>query len=345
MTDVSIIIPIYNAQKYLEECIESIISQLDFICSEVILVDDGSADRSPEICDSYSEKYGNIFTVHKKNAGVSSARNDGIKAASGEFIMFCDADDRLKNDILTEVINTARDYSPDIIFWNYTYENNDKKFVTDFPFVKNRVLDRVYIQKNVPEFMLRDSSFNSVWNKAFKKSIIENNGILFNSEKKYGEDREFLLTYLAGCSNGFFIPEDGYFYRDTVSGAIKKERTDFFDNITQSYYTNVICYKKLGFDEKETEQICKAALPENIIDDVFFIYENYNKKVFSRSLESLFNNELLLKAVSEYIDSNNFKNENYRIAAEKICRKNTGSLRRFLNSLKAKEAVYRIIKG
>ncbi len=345
MPDVSIIIPVYNAQKYLEECVESIIAQSDFLKSEVILIDDGSSDRSREICDAYSSKYNNIFTIHKENAGVSAARNDGIKAASSDIIMFCDADDFLMNDILTGVINTARDFSPDLIFWNYTYENDGKKSVTDFPFEGNQILGRDYVQRTVPDYMIYKSSFNSVWNKAFRKSIIENNGIVFNSKKKYGEDREFLLMYLAGCSSGFFIPENGYFYRDTVSGAIKKERTDFFDNLADSYETDLKCYKRLGYDEKEIEQKCKAALPEHIISDVFFIFENYNKNVFYKSLESLYSNEMFTNAVLLYLKSNSFKNENYRTAAEFISRKNSRSLRRFLYSIRAKEAVYRIIKG
>lgn len=345
MPDVSIIIPVYNAEKYLEECFCSITAQKGFDSSEVILIDDGSTDRSPEICDSFSEKFNNIIAVHKSNGGVSEARNDGINIASSDYLMFCDADDCFIGDILSKVIETAQNLSPDIVFWNYTYEVNGAQAHTDFAFAKNQLLDKKYLRRSIPEYMLSNLSFNSIWNKAFKKSIIQANSIKFNKNKKYGEDREFLLNYLAFSENGFYIPDSGYFYRDTASGAIRKERTDFFDNITEDYYSNLRCYERFDFDKEKIESICKAALPEQVISDIFFIYDNYSKDVFNKSIEKLFHNELLMSAVSEYLSAGRFKNENYKSAAKKIMSRSSVSLRLFLGSIKAKEALYRIIKG
>ena len=116
MPDVSIVIPVYNAEKYLEECLSSITAQKDFEKSEVVLIDDGSTDRSSEICDSFSAEFKNIIAVHKSNGGVSEARNDGINVASSDYLMFCDADDYFIGDILSSVINTVNELSPDIIF-------------------------------------------------------------------------------------------------------------------------------------------------------------------------------------------------------------------------------------
>lgn len=345
MPDVSIIIPVFNAEKYLEECLSSITAQKDFEDSEVILIDDGSADSSPEICDSFAQKYKNIIVVHKSNGGVSEARNDGIKIASSDYLMFCDADDCFIGDILSNVIKTVQDFLPDIIFWNYTYEVNGSSAHTDFAFAKNQILDKKYLRRTIPEYMLSDLSFNSIWNKAFKKSIIQVNNIKFNKDKKYGEDREFLLNYLAVSESGFYIPESGYFYRDTASGAIRRERTDFFDNITEDYYTNLRCYERFDFDKEKIETICRAALPEQVISDIFFIYENYSKAVFNKSVEKLFRNELLMSAVAEYLSVGSFKDENYKSAAKKIMSRSLVPLRLFLGSIKTKEALYRMIKG
>ena len=345
MPDVSIIIPVYNAEKYLEECLSSITAQKDFERSEVVLIDDGSTDRSSEICDSFSAEFKNIIAVHKSNGGVSEARNDGINVASSDYLMFCDADDYFIGDILSSVINTVNELSPDIIFWNYIYEANGSQVHTDFAFAKNQMLDKKYLRRTIPEFMLSNLSFNSIWNKAFKKSIIQANSIKFNKNKKYGEDREFLLNCLAVSESGFYIHDSGYFYRDTVSGAIRKERTDFFDNIIEDYYTNLRCYERFDFDKEKIDSLCRAALPEQVISDIFFIYENYSKSVFNKSVEKLFCSELLMSAVSDYLSAGSFKNENYKSAAKKILSRSSVSLRLFLSSVKAKEALYRMIKG
>lgn len=92
MTKLSIIVPVYNVSKYLEKCVRSILNSLDD-STEVLLVDDGSTDNSGQLCDSYSETYMNVKSIHKKNGGVSSARNLGIKCASGEWVTFIDSDD------------------------------------------------------------------------------------------------------------------------------------------------------------------------------------------------------------------------------------------------------------
>lgn len=345
MPDVSIIIPVYNAEKYLDECLVRAAAQSGFSSAEVIITDDGSADASAGICDGFSQKYQNVKVIHKKNGGVSAARNDGISAASSDYIMFCDADDYYQNDIIEKVINAARDHSPDLIFWDYTYQLGQDLRETRFDFTGSQELDRACLRRVIPEFMLSDLSFNSIWNKAFRKDIITKNGILFNTQKKYGEDREFLLQFLAGSSSGYYIKQSGYFYRDTVSGAIRKERTDFFDNIYDDYLTNVRCYSSLDFSKEEIESLCRSALPEQIINDVFFIYDNYGKSIFDKSLNRLFETDFLMESVSDYLSEGRFKNDNYRSAAQKIMLRKASALRRFLGMLKAKESIYKILKG
>ena len=211
---ISFVIPIYNSQKYLRECVDSIIAQDCFDETiQIVLSDDGSTDASAAICDMYSQRFENIKALHLKNAGVSAARNSGMKEADGEYIMFSDSDDFWFNGTLKKVLEVLKTNSPDMMFYNYKYEQQD--FCRDiiWPFKENTLLDRKYITETIADYMISDTEFNSVWNKAFKKSVIEENNISFEEGKIYGEDRDFILNFFAYCNSAWYIPYVGYFYR------------------------------------------------------------------------------------------------------------------------------------
>ena len=127
----SIIIPIYKVEDYLRKCVESVLNQ-DIPSSEyeIILVDDGSPDACPRICDSYAAKYDNIRVIHRENGGLSAARNSGIKAAKGKYIMFVDSDDYIEPNVLGELINTMEDKQLDVLRYNYqNVRENGEVFV------------------------------------------------------------------------------------------------------------------------------------------------------------------------------------------------------------------------
>lgn len=111
----SIIIPVYNVEKYIERCLTSVLSQINDNKTEVILVDDGSPDKCGEICDEYAKNYSCIKTVHQQNMGLSQARNAGLQLAMGDYILFLDSDDWLVANCLNGIIKIAEDYTPDII--------------------------------------------------------------------------------------------------------------------------------------------------------------------------------------------------------------------------------------
>lgn len=127
--NISVIIPVYNIESYLESTLKSLLDQTykDF---EVILVNDGSVDRSPDICDEYAAKYNCIKVIHKPNGGVSSARNVGIENAQGEWIFFLDGDDLLTKDAFETLIKTANETNCDIIEGNYIRVLNSKTIYT-----------------------------------------------------------------------------------------------------------------------------------------------------------------------------------------------------------------------
>lgn len=185
---ISIIVPIYNAEKQLRRCIDSILNQI-YEDYELLLVDDGSTDGSGEICDMYTQKDNRITAFHKKNGGVSSARNIGLDYAKGDWVSFIDSDDYVNNNFLSDFISDVTE--------------NDELIVQGFTIIKqnSEQLTVKYIKDtcNISEGLDRLCHQNfpgTIWNKLFRKSIINANAIRFNENYKFKEDELFLLEYL-----------------------------------------------------------------------------------------------------------------------------------------------------
>ena len=208
---VSIIVPVYNAEKYLNRCIDSILSQTmtDF---ELLLIDDGSKDDSGRICDEYSEKDTRVRVFHKSNGGVSSARNLGLDNARGEWITFCDADDVVLPSWLSNFIDNASD-SVDYVVQGFLVDktileaDDDQSLnskIISFSF-EGTVKDGVLL-------MSKNTMLGYVWCKLFKHSIIKQFNISFNELYNYQEDMIFNLSYLQHCKRMRSIDDVGYFY-------------------------------------------------------------------------------------------------------------------------------------
>lgn len=195
----SIIVPVYKTAKYLPKCIDSILSQT-FKNFELILVDDGSPDDCPQICDDYAEKDFRIKVIHKKNGGVSSARNCGIDAAKGTYIWFIDSDDYIEPFSLQRLFEVQKNHNAELYVFN------------------NRSVCELSTE-NINEFF-RKYHFTYVlgfepWNKLFKREIIKANNLQFDTQETIGEDLLFNLNYYKtifsdGAKDIYFIGEDYY---------------------------------------------------------------------------------------------------------------------------------------
>ena len=164
MPVISIIVPVYNVEKYLHRCIDSILAQTfpDFEC---ILIDDGSPDNCPAICDEYAEKDGRIIVIHQKNAGVSAARNTGLDKASGEWIGFVDSDDWLEPNALGKLYNKQRETNADIVTGRYRniYNNSKKTAVSKFENkFKNNLVD-----------LFMNNNIKMLWGKLYRKILFD----------------------------------------------------------------------------------------------------------------------------------------------------------------------------
>lgn len=186
----SVIIPVYNAEKTLCRCIDSIIDE-NRKNIEIILVNDGSTDSSLFICKQYSQKYDNIVTVDKENGGVSSARNIGIQAARGEYILFLDSDDYVSDNYFDVLNSIYTDSSPDlVIFGAQAVGGAEQKCQTGCFFENSPDGIAMRIAQAMQEY-----NFSSVCNKAFKRTIISSRGIVFDGRLAIGEDQLFLFEY------------------------------------------------------------------------------------------------------------------------------------------------------
>ena len=124
MAKISVIIPVYNVKAYLEKCVESVVNQ-DFSDYEIILIDDGSSDGSENLCDRLGEKYPEIKVIHQENKGQGGARNTGIENASGEYLLFVDSDDYIKEDALSFLYKTATENGSDIVSFGMDFVEED----------------------------------------------------------------------------------------------------------------------------------------------------------------------------------------------------------------------------
>lgn len=340
-TFVSVIIPVYNADRYLEDCLGSIISSSAFNELEVILVDDGSTDGSGLICDEYSGRYANVKVFHVENGGVSNARNFGVAKACGEYVTFCDADDYYVNGILSKAVASLRENRADLLFFDFVNEQQASAVVR-LPFEENAVLSEESVSE-LFKYMLKNEGFNSVCNKFFRKETLEQNNVSFTPGQKHGEDRDFVLEFLSFCKTAYYLPEAGYFYRYVRTSAVNKKRTDYFDNVFNEM--NFKLKVASGFDVPfhEAERLIKETAVERIISSAFASSENGTKS-FSKALEALYKNYVLFGILREY-KSMDFHNPAYKRVAELLCDKKTLRCRFYIRFLKLKEQIFKLIKG
>lgn len=213
---ISIIVPVYNVEKYLQQCIDSIIAQ-SFVDWECLLIDDGSPDNSGAICDEYAKNDGRFRVFHKENAGVSAARNLGIKEAEGEWITYIDADDFVSETFLQGLLQPLLGQNQlDFVHGGCTnYENGH---VTT-------------INQNYSDYVGKDkgrlfSSFRGlIVAKLFKTDILHKSMLLFDEGMKIAEDMAFTIDYLSYVETYAFVSESGYFYRrDNDNSATHREK-------------------------------------------------------------------------------------------------------------------------
>lgn len=246
---ISIIVPIYNSEAYLERCIESILSQ-QFCDYELLLVDDGSSDASGSICDEYARNNPHVLVFHKQNGGVSSARNYGMEHASGEWIYFADSDDMLMPDCLQTLADCTAD-DVDMVVARHSASNATVTY------------DGIVSRTKVLKMLLKPAKSNYLGNigdKMFRRTVIADNAIVFDENIYYGEDRLFITEFLC-CSlrSVRIIPYIVYCYTQHPASAMEMLAARY----SERYITDIdscVRSKSLVFDYTTNPFLRYAAL-------------------------------------------------------------------------------------
>jgi len=248
---VSFIVPVYNSEKSLYRCIDSILNQ-SYKEIELILVNDGSTDNSGRICDMYASKDKRVHVVHKNNTGVSDSRNQGIAVAKGKYLQFVDSDDWITPDATEHFVQVAEEYQCDMViadFYRVIGERVSKKGAIEREGIIDNVAYANYMVQKPADFY-----YGVLWNKLYKRSIIEKFQIKMDSSISWCEDFIFNLEYIRNIRTVYVMKIPVYYYVKTkgslvsqntsVKKIIQMKRTVF------GYYNN-FCKEVLGEEEYE----------------------------------------------------------------------------------------------
>ena len=243
MPKVSVIVPIYKAEKYLRQCIESILAQ-SFTDWECILVDDGSPDNSGSICDEYTVKDSRIHVIHKENGGVSSARNVALGRITGKWLTFVDSDDCLYPNALQKWVEVAEQNNLDLIQCHFNRE-----------YKEGQVEGEATEVLTAAQYADSENYLTCVWGTLFKSSIVKEHSLRFDEKVRLGEDQIFLLSHMQHCKRIQRIGDVLYFYRDNEQSAVNNPKPEY-------EMTSVKAFKEL----KQTNPIAKKRC------DAMFMY-------------------------------------------------------------------------
>ena len=233
---ISIIIPVYNVEMYLDQCLQSVINQT-YSNLEIIIIDDGSTDQSGTICDDYAERDDRIVLIHQQNAGLSSARNVGIVNVTGDYVMYVDSDDWLDTDMIEKMYQVSDREDADIVVSSFIYQNVEKNH---FVIVQD---EKTYNAADAIRAICTDKKLkNFAWGKLLRRKLIE--GIRFPDGKKF-EDICTMYRYFQRANKVVQIQNCFYHYRVRTSGI---SRTKTVDNAIERIDSHILRYDNLKDD-------------------------------------------------------------------------------------------------
>lgn len=262
MEKVSIVVPIYNAEKYIASCLESIVHQI-YQNWEVLLINDGSTDRSGEICDQYAQADERIKVFHRKNCGVSATRNYGIEHATGRYIMFIDSDDAIEDNTLSDNVAKMEESGADVLIYGCRYhildENRtiDKPLPEDFSGNGNEFFHRWYVP------LLQMESLNPPWNKLIRREVLEQNSIRFHEAFSICEDMAFTVELLQKCNKISMNKGMYYNYNIKSTGSLVfKFHHNYFEALSY-FFDKSMAYCE-GFIENEVQKTSVKTIYANL---------------------------------------------------------------------------------
>lgn len=267
---ISVIVPVYKVEQYLNKCVESIVNQ-SYTNLEIILVDDGSPDNCPRMCDEWARKDARIKVIHKANGGLSDARNAGLKIATGEYIGFVDSDDWIHEEFVAILYNA-------ILQYNSNLSACDVDFVYEFV-ARNSVSTPIKTILNTREQaldnLIKGTGFRAVvWNKLYHKDLLSNESFRFD---KYHEDEFFTYRILAKSTNPVYVDAKLYNYFQRENGIVHSVSEKHLDSLDA--YIERLDFFKTNFPAlfvKDLPSVCVACLNAYIDTNKFSVETRKN---------------------------------------------------------------------
>lgn len=278
--DVSIIVPVYNSEQFLQRCVESILGQ-SITNIELILVNDGSSDKSGILCDYYAKKDPRVKVIHQRNSGVSSARNKGLDVARGKYISFVDSDDEITLQFIQRGIKLIGEAELYLCGIEMLMPNKENDFSKEIYCIdkSNLMLAKEYMEqawKTVPALC-----FCSPWCKIYKKKVIERYGLRFDERLSYGEDTLFNLEYIERINHVFVDSEVCYrYYRENPESLYSRYRPEVYEVHSYVYKKWIDVVEKMGCS-RSTRQYWNQKYIKIVMAAIPHVFKN-SKNVIER---------------------------------------------------------------
>ncbi len=308
----TMVLPVYNVEKYLDRCIESILEQ-NFTSYEIILVDDGSKDSCPSMCDEWSQKDSRIRVIHKKNAGLGYARNTGLEAARGEYIFFIDSDDYILPETLQTVHNTIKREQAEAVFYGFKrVDKNDKIVYEQKPAPPKTYYNNSEEIKNelLPDIIARNPysgiSINlrvSAWNCCINVEFLRKNGLKFVSEREYiSEDIYFYIELFACLQRISIIERMFYCYCQNEGSLTLSYKPNRFDSLKDFYKEMEHKSNLLGYSG-QVQMRLKESFIASVMGCLKMEAASFFKEGFVKSyhrVRTISKDSFLIKVIDEY---------------------------------------------
>lgn len=296
MPKLSVIIPVYNAEEHLQKCIDSVLKQTESDI-EIILVNDGSKDKSGEICDGFTQKDNRIRIIHQENQGVSAARNNALAVATGDFIGFVDSDDYIHPQMFEKMLNNAEESKSDIAMCDVltVYDNGktESDTITQLP------EDSTLIKTDFTPNLLLETA-GSVCRCIYKNALIKSKQIKFPQGIKFSEDRIFNILSFGFANKISYIKEPLYYRYVNLKSAVHRFHKDYFEAYKKAKAETENAIKTAWDNEPEYQ---KAYLSQFIIGSLMAINNYYYKtsplssKERKEAVKKLCNDSILCEAI------------------------------------------------
>lgn len=262
----SFVIPVYNVEKYLEQCLSSILQQCDDRC-EVVMIDDGSKDGSPAICDRFCETYSNARVVHIPNGGNSAARNMGVDLAEGKYVCFVDSDDYIDSESVPKILAWMEDHEADICFLEATKVFPDGTLV---PLGEGMIGEQLRgkTREQALAFMATCSKYpGGPWAKLIRREFLLENNIRFPADRRLCEDLFYTLDIYLAAEAFDALEFPYYYYRQNVAGSITSA-------VTPRYY-----FDKARFVSYVVEEFSDGKKPKDCVAECALSFAAYEYSI------------------------------------------------------------------